>query len=99
MPLYGFSASLAVLHLICVNKIPHLAKTYLALHTPKLSMLYSQHYKVMRRFTRWDMPVYVREISISQSFTRIKWSGRPGSNRGPRVPKTRALPGCATPRH
>ena len=28
----------------------------------------------------------------------ISWSGRPDSNRRPRVPKTRALPGCATPR-
>src|SRR5271170_6252830 len=27
-----------------------------------------------------------------------RWSGRSDSNRRPRVPKTRALPGCATPR-
>ena len=27
-----------------------------------------------------------------------RWSGRPGSNRGPPAPKAGALPGCATPR-
>ena len=46
-----------------------------------------------------------RVSAFSGDFARIRWysqvvnqSGRPDSNRGPRRPERRALPGCATPR-
>src|SRR6516165_8107071 len=35
---------------------------------------------------------------MSPGRTRIYWSGHADSNRGPAVPKTAALPGCAIPR-
>ena len=34
----------------------------------------------------------------SVELTQLKWSGRQDSNLRPPVPKTGALPGCATPR-
>src|SRR3954466_13564763 len=43
-------------------------------------------------------PRLARLKSPAQNPPRRRISGRPDSNRGPRPPKGRALPGCATPR-
>ena len=46
-----------------------------------------------------DTPHSARWLSVGQpAFQAGKWSGRRDSNSRPPVPKTGALPGCATPR-